>query len=101
MIRRPPRSTLFPYTTLFRSVLERYNQGEILYPTRVLLLPALEAFLLFCGRFLNKALISPGKYLIVVGNHRAIIDAIFGEFWQRNEVSIGKPTSAHQLIEAD
>src|SRR2546430_10200172 len=23
MIRRPPRSTLFPYTTLFRSVIER------------------------------------------------------------------------------
>src|SRR5258708_15032530 len=23
MIRRPPRSTLFPYTTLFRSILER------------------------------------------------------------------------------
>src|SRR3712207_7651616 len=27
MIRRPPRSTLFPYTTLFRSVSER-RQGE-------------------------------------------------------------------------
>src|SRR3989475_8661497 len=26
MIRRPPRSTLFPYTTLFRS--KRYEQGE-------------------------------------------------------------------------
>src|SRR5256885_16660406 len=25
MIRRPPRSTLFPYTTLFRSLLERLN----------------------------------------------------------------------------
>src|SRR5260221_6376974 len=25
MIRRPPRSTLFPYTTLFRSVLEKYD----------------------------------------------------------------------------
>src|SRR5256885_7366402 len=24
MIRRPPRSTLFPYTTLFRSLLEQY-----------------------------------------------------------------------------
>src|SRR2546430_3574169 len=24
MIRRPPRSTLFPYTTLFRSFLERF-----------------------------------------------------------------------------
>src|SRR3712207_7020297 len=25
MIRRPPRSTLFPYTTLFRSLLEKKN----------------------------------------------------------------------------
>src|SRR5438270_2798848 len=25
MIRRPPRSTLFPYTTLFRSVLRRHR----------------------------------------------------------------------------
>src|SRR5256885_5786607 len=25
MIRRPPRSTLFPYTTLFRSVMRRYG----------------------------------------------------------------------------
>src|SRR3712207_7406337 len=43
MIRRPPRSTLFPYTTLFRSASERYQEalsiareignrnGEILY----------------------------------------------------------------------
>src|SRR5256885_12492228 len=28
MIRRPPRSTLFPYTTLFRSVLRRRRRGE-------------------------------------------------------------------------
>src|SRR2546430_14832550 len=28
MIRRPPRSTLFPYTTLFRSVLERVTRPE-------------------------------------------------------------------------
>src|SRR2546429_4572870 len=28
MIRRPPRSTLFPYTTLFRSVLERGEAHE-------------------------------------------------------------------------
>src|SRR5258706_3985513 len=32
MIRRPPRSTLFPYTTLFRSVyLMRDNKGLIIY----------------------------------------------------------------------
>src|SRR5688572_33507204 len=29
MIRRPPRSTLFPYTTLFRSLLER-SRGEVI-----------------------------------------------------------------------
>src|SRR3712207_8430287 len=30
MIRRPPRSTLFPYTTLFRSV-EKYSRGREIY----------------------------------------------------------------------
>src|SRR3989338_10232805 len=30
MIRRPPRSTLFPYTTLFRSC--RFRRGISLYP---------------------------------------------------------------------
>src|SRR2546430_16645398 len=27
MIRRPPRSTLFPYTTLFRSIVDHRNQA--------------------------------------------------------------------------
>src|SRR2546427_10204341 len=30
MIRRPPRSTLFPYTTLFRSVPNRATRGRVL-----------------------------------------------------------------------
>src|SRR2546427_8648676 len=30
MIRRPPRSTLFPYTTLFRSIPEELEQGKII-----------------------------------------------------------------------
>src|SRR5258708_8015475 len=30
MIRRPPRSTLFPYTTLFRSILVGRNDPELL-----------------------------------------------------------------------
>src|SRR5436305_6423386 len=32
MIRPPPRSTLFPYTTLFRSCLHRALSGELLPP---------------------------------------------------------------------
>ena len=36
MIRRPPRSTLFPYTTLFRSALDRVgNQANVARRIRV------------------------------------------------------------------
>src|SRR2546422_3502832 len=31
MIRRPPRSTLFPYTTLFRSPERKTSEGEIVH----------------------------------------------------------------------
>src|SRR3712207_7741714 len=31
MIRRPPRSTLFPYTTLFRSLLQSSDKPNIIY----------------------------------------------------------------------
>src|SRR2546430_11784091 len=34
MIRPPPRSTLFPYTTLFRSVREQYNAVLYRHATR-------------------------------------------------------------------
>src|SRR3712207_7321543 len=30
MIRRPPRSTLFPYTTLFRSVADHLRQASVI-----------------------------------------------------------------------
>src|SRR5260370_25253648 len=33
MIRRPPRSTLFPYTTLFRSTILMSNHSEFDYAT--------------------------------------------------------------------
>src|SRR3989475_11616242 len=39
MIRRPPRSTLFPYTTLFRSP-HAYGRADLLGPARHLLVLA-------------------------------------------------------------
>src|SRR3712207_7366503 len=36
MIRRPPRSTLFPYTTLFRSIVEYYKRPEAMPNNRAL-----------------------------------------------------------------
>src|SRR3712207_8578009 len=41
MIRRPPRSTLFPYTTLFRSITDRPTTTSTFAPTRSESLPAL------------------------------------------------------------
>src|SRR2546430_17237581 len=35
MIRRPPRSTLFPYTTLFRSKAEVHGRGSLRQDVRV------------------------------------------------------------------
>src|SRR2546425_2556951 len=33
MIRRPPRSTLFPYTTLFRSLFRKFQETKLVYVT--------------------------------------------------------------------
>src|SRR3712207_7943338 len=47
MIRRPPRSTLFPYTTLFRSFQDRmayvYMTGEVPSHLRALFIRAIRA----------------------------------------------------------
>src|SRR2546429_3342995 len=51
MIRRPPRSTLFPYTTLFRSLLARPGNDEIQldlfldYASNVALYPKFQEYL--------------------------------------------------------
>src|SRR2546430_13502831 len=40
MIRRPPRSTLFPYTTLFRSEVQEKEQQLLLLRNQVALAPS-------------------------------------------------------------
>src|SRR3989449_8812003 len=60
MIRRPPRSTLFPYTTLFRSCEERRGPQKgltYLNPTRVMMtyeMPLNEIVLDFYDRLKSK-----------------------------------------------
>src|SRR5438034_8852277 len=49
MIRRPPRSTLFPYTTLFRSALSARHQGA---PVRLYETSAFPRHKV-CGEFLS------------------------------------------------
>src|SRR3712207_7698789 len=46
MIRRPPRSTLFPYTTLFRSLTVHHRDDAVLGARHVVALAELDAVLL-------------------------------------------------------
>src|SRR3712207_7123929 len=54
MIRRPPRSTLFPYTTLFRSIIDKKELTEVLkrisYNAHVAKGFIEEGKEIFCGR---------------------------------------------------
>src|SRR5947199_10487028 len=53
MIRRPPRSTLFPYTTLFRSPRIAYDRGELLVflePARATRVPINIVEVMFLGQ---------------------------------------------------
>src|SRR3712207_7470625 len=50
MIRRPPRSTLFPYTTLFRSLEEGFRRARLYQPKRIIVLP----YFLFTGVLVKK-----------------------------------------------
>src|SRR3712207_4621059 len=58
MIRRPPRSTLFPYTTLFRSLVKQDHQRQA---AARLLLPRVQ---LACGCLLVKGLEAGADLLV-------------------------------------
>src|SRR2546427_1977995 len=87
MIRRPPRSTLFPYTTLFRSresaLLDRRgNYVAIFSPTAVVVLNLFEAKQVFqheprvAGAFSNPA-VRDRKSTRLNSSHSQISYAVF------------------------
>src|SRR5260370_6887477 len=79
MIRRPPRSTLFPYTTLFRSLDE---------PTNHLDLESINALNIALQRY-------EGTLLLVTHDHD-VIDEVATRIWhfENNEVEDFKDTYA-------
>src|SRR5256885_16055974 len=90
MIRRPPRSTLFPYTTLFRSVVFRYPpQPSLDYIKRVVGLPGDEI------AYLNKRLTINGKE-VPVNALPDFFDKDAMRYFKQYEESLGdKP---HRMI---
>src|SRR5256885_6214292 len=67
MIRRPPRSTLFPYTTLFRSIGRRFVAIDSRFGTAANNEPAISSFLHAEGRVVIAAAETPLPDLIAHG----------------------------------
>src|SRR5688572_31018552 len=88
MIRRPPRSTLFPYTTLFRSCGRKFEQARSLISSR--LLPKAEvAQWLKCESF-NRAV--AGHLIGAVFEHEAV------QFPARSEEHTSELQSQSNLV---
>src|SRR5258707_4068786 len=65
MIRRPPRSTLFPYTTLFRSHLSAFQAGITLLPQALASMVSVLVGGRLVDRFGVRTIMIPG--LLVLG----------------------------------
>src|SRR3712207_7791136 len=83
MIRRPPRSTLFPYTTLFRSrhrsvVMNMTSSGEVLGWVRIANDPeTLVTEVLKCGEHPEVAIEADRKSTRLNSSHANISYAVF------------------------
>src|SRR2546422_3831800 len=64
MIRRPPRSTLFPYTTLFRSICKQDDPAHSFYLVRIGFVKVSETY---PGGELVLAYLSRGNYFGEIG----------------------------------
>src|SRR3712207_8734787 len=71
MIRRPPRSTLFPYTTLFRSAGREAGLDELLEERAGIDLAALRAVL---GRAEGPLLAVAHRFHEVVGDEDSVVE---------------------------
>src|SRR3712207_2955000 len=100
MIRRPPRSTLFPYTTLFRSLGQRasntatitFNDVEV--PADHLLGEENKGFKL---AMMTLDRTRPGVAALAVGISRAAFE--FAVDYSKERVQFGVPIAMHQAIQ--
>src|SRR5688572_31708938 len=83
MIRRPPRSTLFPYTTLFRSVVSAMA-GET------------DRLIQFCRE--ASSLYDPREYDVVVASGEQVTSGLLAITLQRSEEHTSELQSQSNLV---
>src|SRR3712207_6940841 len=64
MIRRPPRSTLFPYTTLFRSMFSIYPEMGRVFLSKAFAIIVLGGLGSFVGAFVGALLLGVAEVLV-------------------------------------
>src|SRR5258708_40095749 len=100
MIRRPPRSTLFPYTTLFRSIAWRRSSTESL--RKAFFWPSVLALVVMIGLAIAGVYEHPFA-MVSFGLCMFVTATIFSEFWKgasaiRAKSGLGLIPSTIELI---
>src|SRR5438874_13344363 len=90
MIRRPPRSTLFPYTTLFRS-----DHIETNEPTRDLIVQQLNGSPLFINNLLQAAREANNPLTSFLNCQRLYVDDLMGGRLHRHFSTILNEVAPH------
>src|SRR2546422_8816556 len=103
MIRRPPRSTLFPYTTLFRSILpeRRVEETHVEFlapPRQIVERVALHDFDLSCTHQGARALQMRGHRAVMLDHHHACGSARCG--LEAERAAAGEKIEAGEPVEA-
>src|SRR2546429_5911681 len=100
MIRRPPRSTLFPYTTLFRSLLHRVDQavGLVASVDQLAEAPVLLGVRLGVAHHALNLLLGDRKSTRLNSSHGYISYAVFCLKKKKNTTQTTYPTRSHPVM---
>src|SRR2546422_2625099 len=101
MIRRPPRSTLFPYTTLFRSRLERGSRRRVRSVVFAALRPAMAIFVTgstgYIGSYIVAGLLRDSRDTLNLLVRAHTLEEAERRLWQSLQLHFGFPEFIEHL----
>ena len=91
MIRRPPRSTLFPYTTLFRSIKDAVTSGNLLQKNVTQSVEKYKTLLLSTSKFSS----SNSKSSSTIQNNASLLKDAYDVYYGKMNESVNEVIGAH------